>query len=182
VTRLALLGSAVLVMLVLATPAAAQEPTGTCVAGATSGTRQTFTCQLGPIVVAPYQVLTRELLFNPPKPMVDGHITDMRVDVTDRDGTKVPISRLMLHHIVFSNLGSTFGAKRDPTCGNAITGWDSRTLWPNAAQRFYGAGEERAVMSLPPGSGSTRRGPCGAARATRSTACVPCSTSRGRST
>lgn len=152
-TRLALLGSAVLVMLVLATPAAAQDPTGTCVAGATSGTKQTFTCQLGPVVVAPYQVLTRELLFNPPKPMVDGHITDMRVDVTDKDGTKVPISRLMLHHIVFSNLGSTFGAKRDPTCGNAFTGWDSRALLPNAAQRFYGAGEERAVMSLPPGYG-----------------------------
>lgn len=152
-TRLALLGSAVLVMLVLATPAAAQDPTGTCIPGATSGTKQIFTCQLGPIVVAPYQVLTRELLVNPPKPMVDGHITDMRVDVTDKDGTKVPISRLMLHHIVFLNLGSRFGDKRDLTCGNSFTGWDSESLLPNAAERFYGAGEERAVLSLPPGHG-----------------------------
>jgi plastocyanin len=146
--RLALLGSAVLGMLLFAAPAAAQDPSGSCTAGATSGTKQTFTCQLGPVVVAPYQVLTRELLFNPPKPMVDGHITDMRVDVTNKDGTKVPISRLMLHHIVFSKLG-----RRDPTCGNAFTGWDSRTLLPNAAERFYAAGEERAVMSLPPGYG-----------------------------
>jgi plastocyanin len=146
--RLAVLGSAVLGMLVFAAPAAAQDPTGSCIGGATSGTKQTFTCRLGPVVVAPYQVLTRELLFNPPKPMVDGHITGMRVDVTDKDGTKVPISRLMLHHIVFSKLGP-----RDPTCGNAFTGWDSRTPIPNAAQRFYAAGEERAEMSLPPGYG-----------------------------
>jgi plastocyanin len=148
VRRLALFGPAVLVALVFAAPAAAQEPTGNCTAGVTSGTKQTFTCRLGPVVVAPYQVLTRELLIGPPKPMVDGHITDMRVDVTDRDGTKVPISRLMLHHIVFGKLG-----RRDPTCGNAFTGWDSRTLLPNAAERFYAAGEERAVMSLPEGHG-----------------------------
>ena len=88
-------------MLVLAAPAAAQDPTGSCTPGAKSGTKQTYTCQLGPIVVAPYQVLTRELLFNPPKPLVDGHITDMQVDVVNKDGTQVPISRLMLHHIVF---------------------------------------------------------------------------------
>jgi hypothetical protein len=115
VRRFALLGSAVLVLLVFAAPAAAQDPTGSCTAGATSGTKQTFTCQLGPVVVAPYQVLTRELLFNPPKPMVDGHITDMRVDVTNKDGSKVPISRLMLHHIVFLNMGSRLGEKRDLT-------------------------------------------------------------------
>jgi plastocyanin len=151
VRRLALLGPAVLVALVLAAPAApaaAQDPTGTCTAGATSGTKQTYTCQLGPIVVAPYQVLTRELLVAPPKPMVDGHITDMRVDVTNKDGSKVPISRLMLHHIVFGKLG-----RRDPTCGNSFIGWDSRTLLPNAGERFYAAGEERAVMSLPKGHG-----------------------------
>lgn len=149
----ALLGSVVLAMLVLASPASAQDPTGTCVAGAKSGTKQSYTCRLGPIVVAPYQVLTRELLFNPPKPLVDGHITDMSVDVVNRDGTKVPISRLMLHHIVFLNLGSRFGEKRDPTCGNSFTAWDSRTLLPNVAERFYAAGEERAKLSLPPGHG-----------------------------
>jgi plastocyanin len=152
VRRLAL-GSAVLTLLVLAAPASAQEPTGACTAGATSGTKQTFTCRLGPVVVAPYQVLTRELLVNPPKPMVDGHITDMSVDVVNKDGSKVPISRLMLHHIVFLNMGSRFGEKRDPTCGNSFTGWDSRSLLPNAAERFYGAGEERAKLSLAPGHG-----------------------------
>jgi plastocyanin len=98
-------------------------------------------------------VLTRELLFNPPKPIVDGHITDMSVDVVDADGTQVPINRLMLHHIVFLNLGSRFGEKRDATCGDSFTGWDSRSLLPNAAERFYAAGEERAKLALPPGHG-----------------------------
>jgi plastocyanin len=151
--RLALPVSLVLAMLVLAAPAAAKDPTGDCTVTATSGTKQTHTCRLGPIAVAPYQVLTRELLVNPPKPLLDGHITDMSVDVVDADGTQVPINRLMLHHIVFLNLGRSFGQKRDNTCGDSFTAWDSRTLLPNAAERFYAAGEERAEMSLPAGHG-----------------------------
>jgi plastocyanin len=151
--RLVLPVSLVLAMLALAAPASAKDPTGSCTVTATSGTKQTHTCRLGPIAVAPYQVLTRELLFNPPKPIVDGHITDMEVDVVDADGSQVPINRLMLHHIVFLNLGTSFGQKRDQTCGNSFTGWDSRSLLPNAAERFYAAGEERAKMSLPPGHG-----------------------------
>jgi plastocyanin len=153
VVGLALPVSVLLAMLVLAAPAAGQDPTGSCTVTATSGTKQTHTCRLGPIAVAPYQVLTRELLFNPPKPIVDGHITDMSVDVVDGDGTQVPINRLMLHHIVFLNLGSSFGEKRDATCGDSFTGWDSRSLLPNAAERFYAAGEERAKLALPPGHG-----------------------------
>jgi hypothetical protein len=151
--RLALAVSLVLALLVLAAPASAKDPTGSCTVTAASGTKETHTCRLGPIAVAPYQVLTRELLFNPPKPMLDGHVTDMEVDVVDADGTQVPINRLMLHHIVFLNLGSSFGEKRDLTCGNSFTGWDSRSLLPNAAERFYAAGEERAKMSLPNGHG-----------------------------
>jgi plastocyanin len=150
-----LLGSAVLVVLVLALPASvsAQEPNGSCTAGPASGTKQTYTCRLGPIAVAPYQVLTNDAHFNPPKPAVDGHITAMSVDVVDADGTPVPINRLMLHHIVFTNSGGTLGEKRDPTCGNGYLMNDWRTLLPNLAERFYGAGEERAKLALPSGYG-----------------------------
>jgi hypothetical protein len=144
---------AVLVFLIVVAPASAQEPTGTCEVTASAGSKQTYTCRLGPVTVAPYQVLTKELLFNPPKPAVDGHITAMSVDVVDPDGTQVPINRLMLHHIVFLNFGSTFGEKRDGTCGDSFLGWDSKSLLPNAAERFYAAGEERAKMALPPGHG-----------------------------
>jgi plastocyanin len=66
-------------------------------------------------------------------PRMNGFITHMQADVVDvRTGKVVPIQRIMLHHIVFSNLGSS--AKRK-------------------GQAFYGDGEERARMDLPRGYG-----------------------------
>jgi plastocyanin len=61
----------------------------------------------------------------------------------------VPISRLMLHHIVFLNVN-----KPDNTC-RGFRGFDSRDnyLGGASAQRFYAAGEERAKFSMPPGYG-----------------------------
>ena len=76
----------------------------------------------------------------------------MDVEVVDRTGKPIPINRLMLHHIVFSNLGPTFGSKRDGTCGN-FTLLNSRSTVPGIAERFYAAGEERAKMRLPEGYG-----------------------------
>src|SRR4051794_24879746 len=71
----------------------------------------------------------------------------MDVDVVDARGRKVPIQRLMLHHIVFSSLGT-----RDTTC-STFTGLDSVTTFPAVAQRFYAAGEERSRLRLPSGYG-----------------------------
>jgi plastocyanin len=66
-------------------------------------------------------------------PRINGFITHMEADVVDvHTGKVVPIQRIMLHHIVFSNLGS---------------GPQPR------AQAFYGDGEERARMDLPRGYG-----------------------------
>ncbi|MCE3267632.1 MAG: hypothetical protein K0S15_2341, partial [Solirubrobacterales bacterium] len=65
---------------------------------------------------------------------VDGHITDMEVELVDASEAPVPISRLMLHHIVFLNSGAS-----DSACGGP--------------ERFYGAGEERSRMDLPDGYG-----------------------------
>ena len=98
-----------------------------------------------PISVAPYQVKQQFTLA--PKPNVDGFITGMRTDVVDEDGTPVPIQRLMLHHIVFSTLG-----RQDSTC-TQFTGLDNLGRFPMRADRFYGAGEERAQLVLPPGYG-----------------------------
>ena len=84
-----------------------------------------------------------------PQPPGSGWITRMDVDVVDGPGPnakQVPISRLMLHHIVFVNL-----AHRDATC-NRITSIDSVTSLPGA-ERMYGAGEERAKLRLPQGYG-----------------------------
>jgi hypothetical protein len=153
VTRAGLaLSVAVLAALALAAPASAQQPSGACTLAGTNGTKQTYDCRYGPITVAPFQVLTREAEFNIPKPDVDGFVTNMETDVVDADGTPIPIQRLMLHHIVFANVGANFGEKRDRTCG-AFRSWDSMTDIPALAERFYAAGEERAKLALPDGYG-----------------------------
>jgi hypothetical protein len=42
--------------------------------------------------------------------------------------------------------------RKDGTCDN-FTLFDSRSTVPAGAERFYGAGEERAVLGLPQGYG-----------------------------
>jgi hypothetical protein len=144
---------ACLVPALLPAGAAAQDNAGSCVLTGSKGTKQDYRCRMGPITVGPFQVLTRAPVFSVPKPDVDGFVTSMEVDVVDGGGKQVPISRLMLHHIVFLNLGKSLGAKRDPTCGAGFETWDTMSLLPNQAERFYGAGEERARMRLPEGYG-----------------------------
>lgn len=124
--------------LLLAAPASAEQVT------------ETF--RTGPIEVAGYEVKQNDFQIGIPKPKVDGFITGMSVDIVDAKGKPVPINRLMLHHIVFLNVGRSFGERRDGTC-NSFVGLDSKTRFGGIAERFYAAGEERAVMALPPGYG-----------------------------
>ena len=68
------------------------------------------------------------------RPAGDGMITRMEADVIDpKTGAQVPINRIMLHHILFLSLGGSGG--------------------PSIARSFYGDGEERAKLVLPPGYG-----------------------------
>lgn len=122
----------------------------TAAAPASAETR-TETFRYGPITVSGYQV-KQEISLQVPKPARDAWISKMSVDVVDADGSQVPIERLMLHHIVFNNIGPEFGSKRDGTC-NAIKAWDAMTELPAIFERFYAAGEERAVLDLPEGYG-----------------------------
>lgn len=98
-----------------------------------------------PMKVSGYEV-RQGLTLGIPKPDVDGYVTAMETDIVDADGDPVPISRLMLHHIVYFNL-----SQHDETC-NSYMNWDGSAL-PFSAERFYAAGEERAKMLLPPGYG-----------------------------
>jgi plastocyanin len=102
------------------------------------------TVRVGPIKVSGYAV--KQWFELAPHPQIDGHITRMSVDLVDADGTPIPISRLMLHHIVFIN-----ASKFDSTCPS-FTNWDSQSVLPGR-QRFMAAGEERARMVLPDGYG-----------------------------
>lgn len=144
---------AVLAILLLADGARAADGkvSGCEKSAADAGTVQTWRCTWGPIEVGAYAV-RQDVTFGLPKPPVDGAIRHMEVDITDRGGTPVPISRLMLHHIVFLNLGARIGDRRDGTC-DQFEMWDSRTRLPGFGERFYAAGEERAELDLPAGYG-----------------------------
>jgi plastocyanin len=101
----------------------------------------------GPITISPYEVKQSVDIGNVPHPDVDGFITGMTADVVDANGVQIPIRRIMLHHIVFQQLG-----RNDQTC-NQFTLLDSRTQVPGLAERFYAEGEERNPPQLPPGYG-----------------------------
>lgn len=120
-------------------------------AAAASAATQTVTKTFGPIRIGGYEV-RQESSTGVPTAGVDGYVTDMRVNVVDKRGRKLPISRIMLHHIVFLNAGNPSRPRKDSTCGQ-FTMWDSRSTLPAFAERFYAAGEERSEMHLPPGYG-----------------------------
>jgi plastocyanin len=125
----------------LLTPSLASAADPACVP--TGATTEECTYRV-PISVAPYEVLQTANFV--PHPSDTGFITHMESDIVDGNGNQVPISRLMLHHIVFVNL-----ARRDRTCGQ-ISLWDGLSQI-QAAERFYAAGEERAKLALPQGYG-----------------------------
>jgi plastocyanin len=154
--RVAVVLSLVFAVFLISAPTAVAKPAeGTqsgCAKTAESGTKQTFRCRYGPVTVAPFAVRQEFVFSNVPKPAVDGKIVSMSTDVTDKNGKPMPIRRLMLHHIVFAKLGA-----KDNTCDSFMT-WDTRTSLPAAAQRFYGAGEERAKFLVPQGYGYPTKG------------------------
>ncbi|MFL5782882.1 MAG: hypothetical protein ACJ760_16310, partial [Thermoleophilaceae bacterium] len=99
-----------------------------------------------PVSMKPYEV--RQTLNFVERPNVDGFITAMSVNVVNADGTPVPIQRLMLHHIVFFQIGQL-----NPTC-SSFTGYDSRPFpYANYSTPIFGNGEERNQLVLPPGYG-----------------------------
>jgi plastocyanin len=64
----------------------------------------------------------------------------MYARVVDRRGRRIPVRRIMLHHVLFKNRGRFRGDRRDPVCGGA-------------AESFYGTGEENQPLRLPRGYG-----------------------------
>jgi hypothetical protein len=114
---------------------------------------QQLTYRYGPVSLGPHEVEQNTALGGVPKPSVDGFITRMEVDVVDGSGQKVSPTRVMLHHIVFLNLGEAGKFDhRDWTC-TTFTGLDSKTKVPALADRFYASGEERNILELPDGYG-----------------------------
>jgi hypothetical protein len=114
-----------------------------------SAGEQTLVFRSAPITVPGYGVQQNVQLV--PSPAVDGYVTAMSADVVDEAGASVPITSVMLHHVVFVKLGTP-----DATCSSFVN-YDGRPLsFP--VERFYGEGEERATLDLPAGYGYPNRG------------------------
>jgi plastocyanin len=113
---------------------------------------QQVTLRYGPIHLSPYELKRGDVTYGVPTPQRDGFITAMEAEVVDGAGRPVPIQRVMLHHVVFLNAGARLGERRDPTC-DRYTLFDSESQLPALAERFFGVGEEREKLILPPGHG-----------------------------
>jgi hypothetical protein len=110
---------------------------------------ETLVFRSAPITVAGYGVSQGTQLV--PSPAFDGYVTGMSGDVVDENGHSVPVTQVMLHHVVFAKAGVP-----DATCSQ-LTDYDGNRL-PFQVERFYGEGEERAVLALPDGYGYPNRG------------------------
>jgi hypothetical protein len=107
----------------------------------TAGAAQrTITKRFGPIGIGPYAVKYRTSRF--PAPRVNGHITRMHARVVDGRGRPMAVSRLMLHHLTFKDLGAPGRTRRDISYCKGSLG-----------ERFYGTGEEDRALAFPPGYG-----------------------------
>ena len=128
------MGRPLLVLACLGVLAALLPPAGAAAA------QRTITKRFGPVGIGPYAVKYRTSRF--PAPNVGGHIVRMHARVVDRNGDPMPVSRMMLHHLTFKDLGRPGHTKRDTTyCPGRL------------GQRFYGTGEEDRELIFPPGYG-----------------------------
>ncbi len=106
-------------------------------APAAAATR-TMTFREGPFTLGGFETKTPKTWVRAPQ--VNGYLTHMDARLVHANGRRVPISRVMLHHIVFLN-SSSAAARNRTSCGG------------RSGQPFWGTGEERQKLILPPGYG-----------------------------
>lgn len=101
----------------------------------------TITHRQGPYKLKPFQVrYTDKKTKEVEAPHLDGFVVGMYARVVDAQGRPLPVQRIMLHHIVYKDMGRRVGDRRDPVCGNQ-------------GESFYGSGEENVPLRLPPNYG-----------------------------
>src|SRR5829696_986786 len=105
-----------------------------------SGGVRTVTLRYGPLSLQSYAV-ERGTVW-PQAPRMDGFITKMSARLVDARGAPIPVDRVMLHHVLFSNEGGpTPGDRADGACPDI------------PRERFFGTGEEGRALDLPAGYG-----------------------------
>ena len=109
------------------------------VAASAQGKLVTKTMRWGPIRAGNYEVVSDTV--RTPAPRLAGSIVEMHARMVDSAGRPMSPQRLMLHHVVFLNLGARTGDRHDGSCPEL------------PRERFYGNGEEDEALQLPPGYG-----------------------------
>lgn len=107
-------------------------------AGAVAAER-THVLRYGPVELGGFQTRFSEPRVETPRR--SGWITRMSARLVDHRGRRMPLGHVMLHHVVFINDGRRGApAKPNPCPGRG-------------GEPFYGTGEERQRLLLPPGYG-----------------------------
>jgi plastocyanin len=102
---------------------------------------KTYVLRSKPVSVAGFATVNAKL--EVPTPEVDGSITKFDTYLVHRGapkGMRFPARHVMLHHVLFVNRSAP-GRSRGETCGR------------RSGEGFYGTGEERQRLVLPPGYG-----------------------------
>jgi hypothetical protein len=109
------------------------------VAASAQGKLVTKTMRWGPIRAGAYEVVSDTV--RAPAPRLAGSIVHMHARMVDAAGRSMSPQRLMLHHVVFLDLGARTGDRHDGSCPEL------------PRERFYGNGEEDEALQLPRGYG-----------------------------
>jgi plastocyanin len=104
-----------------------------------TGAERTYALRYGPVHLGGYE--TRFPAARVQTPRRAGYIVRMSARVVDRNGTRVPLSDVMLHHVVFIDDGRPGGPPKRGSCPG------------RGGEPFYGTGEEHQRLLLPPGYG-----------------------------
>jgi plastocyanin len=106
---------------------------------AASAAEHTYTLRHGPYELGGYETRYPEPQIETPEK--SGYIVRMSARIVDAKGKRIPLGHVMLHHVVFVNDGHPGGPRKQSSCPG------------RGGEPFYGTGEERQRMLLPPGYG-----------------------------
>ncbi len=123
----------------LAVASLAALAVGLILAPASCAAVKTYKLRNGPITLGGFQTKYPVPIVRTPKR--SGYIVAMNARLVDARGRPVPISRVMLHHVVFINGGYPGGPDKVSSCPG------------RKGEPFYGTGEERQRLILPSGYG-----------------------------
>jgi len=112
-----------------------------CLLGAASAPAalHTYTQRFGPVDLSSYETRYPNPRVHSPKR--SGYIVGMNSRLVDARGRQIPLGHVMLHHVVFYNDGRRPGPVKTSSCPG------------RRGEPFYGTGEERQRLILPPGYG-----------------------------